>query len=116
MSQFSNGLILRALLPTLLFVGTIAGCADPDYYMDRRESVSFHAGDAVASNIIAQTIDPWPRVASQRDIASNGERVQGAIERYRTNKVTPLRALSTSSVDFSPSAGDAGGGGSGVSK
>ena len=87
----------------LVLAGMVIGCSNPDLYLDRRETITLGAGDAVASNIVAQTIDPWPRVAGNRDIESNGEKMQGAVERYRTNKVTPLRALSTSSVEFSQS-------------
>jgi hypothetical protein len=86
----------------------IAGCSSPDLYLDRRDTISFSAGDAIAANIVAQTIDPWPRVAANRNIETNGEKMQGAIERYRTNKVTPLKALSTSSVEFNPSSAGAG--------
>lgn len=99
------------VIPAIIFAGMIVGCSNQDLYFDRRETITLGAGDAVASNIIAQTIDPWPRVAGNRDIESNGEKMQGAIERYRTNKVTPLRALSTSSVEFNQSSsGDSSGG------
>ena len=47
-----------------------------------RETVSFHAGDAVASNIIVQSVDPWPRVAGYRDSPANGDRMAAAGERY----------------------------------
>lgn len=100
----------RRLVPALLFAVGLAGCADPDFYFDRRETISLSAGDAVASNIIVQTVDPWPRVAGNRNIAFNGDRMQAAGERYRTGKVIPPRGLSTSSVEFSSPAG----GGSGA--
>lgn len=83
----------------------LLACAVPlsacsDIYFDRRESVAFHTGDAVASNITVQTVDPWPRYAGNRNLAINGERMYGAIERYRTNRVTPLVTTSTSSVHY----------------
>lgn len=76
----------------------LGGCSD--IYFDRRDSLSFHAGDAVASNIIAQTVDPWPRSAGNREQPADGERMQRAMERYRTNKTTPLVTTSTSSVHY----------------
>jgi hypothetical protein len=97
----------RWLVPALVFAGALAGCADPDLYLDRRDTISFGAGDAVASNIIVQTIDPWPRVAGNRNLAHNGDVMQAAGERYRTGKVIPPKGLSTSSVDFQPNAGGA---------
>jgi hypothetical protein len=101
----------RGLVSVLMVAGLLAGCADPDLYFDRRDTISLSAGDAVASNIIVQTIDPWPRVAGNRDIAFNGDRMQAAGERYRTGKVIPPRGLSTSSVEFG---GSDGGGDSGA--
>jgi hypothetical protein len=45
-------------------------------------------------------VDPWPAHTGNRNIAYDGERMQSAAERYRTNKVTPLSAASTSSVKY----------------
>ena len=103
---------LRCLLPALIFAGTLAGCADADLYFDRRDTITLSAGDAVASNIIVQTVDPWPRAAGNRNIPGNGDRMQAAGERYRTGKVIEPKGLSTSSVEFEQS----GGGGSGAAK
>ena len=47
-------------------------------------------------------IDPWPPYAGNRNIAFDGERMQAAAERYRTNKVTPLATAATSSVQYAP--------------
>jgi len=106
MSRFSNDRRFRALIPAIGFAGMLAGCSTPDFYLDRRETISFGAGDAIASNIVAQTVDPWPRAAGNRNLESNGERMQAAVERYRQNKVTPLRSLSTSSVEFTPTSSE----------
>jgi hypothetical protein len=103
----------KRLAGITLCAGLLVGCADADLYLDRRETVSLHAGDAVASNIIVQTVDPWPRVAGNRNIAANGDRMQAAGERYRTGNVIPPSGLNTSSVTFSQSAG---GGGTASSK
>ena len=102
MSRFSKRFCLRSIIPAIGFAGMLAGCSSPDFYLDRRDSISFGAGDAVATNIITQTVDPWPRAAANRNIESNGERMQAAVERYRQNKVTPLKSLATSSVEFTP--------------
>lgn len=104
----SNGSGLRWFLPSLLALGTLAGCADADLYFDRRDTISLHAGDSVASNIIVQTVDPWPRSAGNRNIAANGDRMQAAGERYRTGRTVPLKGLSTSSVEFSAAPGGGG--------
>jgi hypothetical protein len=103
----------KRLQAIVLCAGLLSGCADADLYLDRRETVSLHAGDAVASNIIVQTVDPWPRVAGNRNIAFSGDRMQAAGERYRTGNVVPPSGLNTSSVTFSQSSG---GGGTATSK
>jgi len=92
----------RAVVLALALGATLGACADPGFYTDRREGVSFQAGNAVASNLAAQTIDPWPRAAFNQQINGDGERTQKAIERYRTNKVTAPQGVSTSSIQFQP--------------
>ena len=42
----------------------VAGCSE--MYYDRRETVSLGAGDAVATNKVAQMVDPWPRYERQQ--------------------------------------------------
>ena len=91
----NNRLAVLALAAPLLGACT-------DMYLDRRDTVSFAAGDAVAVNKITQMIDPWPPYAGNRNIAFDGERMQAAAERYRTNKVTPLATAATSSVQYAP--------------
>jgi hypothetical protein len=98
----------RRIAPALFAAALLAGCADPDFYLDRRDFVSSHAGDAIATNIIVQTVDPWPRASGNRNIAFNGDRMQAAGERYRTGKVIEPKGLGTSSVEFGESANDGG--------
>ena len=95
MSRNNTGLVLA------LAAATLTG-ACTDMYLDRRDTVSFAAGDAVAVNKITQMIDPWPPYAGNRSIAFDGERMAAAAERYRTNKVTPLSTAATSSVQYAP--------------
>jgi hypothetical protein len=98
--------LLGVLLPLAALGALLGGCSD--IYFDRREGVTFYGGDAPAANIIAQTVDPWPPAASNRRPDVNGERMQKAAERYRTNKVTPLQPIGTSSVQFSTQSGASG--------
>jgi hypothetical protein len=100
MRRSAEDLANRAIVVVIVLSALLAGCSD--LYYDRRESVTFQAGDAPASNAVAQTIDPWPRAAANRTIATNGERMQRAQERYRTNKTTPLMTTNTSSVNMQP--------------
>jgi hypothetical protein len=76
----------------------LSGCSD--IYYDRRETISLGAGDAVASNRVIQMVDPWPKYSNNRNIAFNGERMQGAVQRYRENKVTVPVSATTSSGTY----------------
>jgi hypothetical protein len=90
--------VARTLLiaPVLAAAAMLGGCAD--IYYDRRDSIALYSGDATQTNKVVHIIDPWPRAAANRRIEADGERMQRAVERYRTNKTTPLQTTSTSSV------------------
>ena len=92
----------RVSLPAALALGLVLGGCGADLYLDRRDTIMLSGGDAVASNVAIHTIDPWPPVAANRTILTNGQRMQAAHERYRTNKVTPLANTQTSSVKYQP--------------
>lgn len=86
----------------LVAATALTGCSD--IYLDRRESISLAAGDDVYSNQVAQMVDPWPANSANRNISYNGEKMSSAVERYRTNKVTPINGASTSSAGYQASA------------
>src|SRR5262245_3682592 len=78
----------RVAIASAIALGAmLAGCSD--LYWDRRETVGLTSGDAVATNKVTHTIDPWPAASAQRHIAYDGERMRSAAERYRTNCVIP---------------------------
>ena len=91
----ARALAARALVLAAL-AAMLAGCSD--IYFDRRETVALGADDHIASNRIAQIIDPWPADVGKREIAFNGQKMQSAIERYRTNRVTRPTSLETSAA------------------
>ena len=97
----------RAIAAAVALGALLAGCSD--IYLDRRETVALGADDAVASNMVEQMVDPWPRHSNNNNIAFNGERMQRAIECYRKDKVTEPADLdpSTDSGAPPPPAGDA---------
>lgn len=88
---------IAAGLAALVLGTTLAGCSD--LYFDRRDAVTLGAGDAIAANEAEQTIDPWPAHSGNTNIAANGQKMQSAVERYRTNKVTPPVNPTTSDVE-----------------
>jgi hypothetical protein len=93
MRRIAKTLLVAPLLASAVMLG---GCAD--VYWDRRDTVTFRAGDAAEANKIVHIIDPWPRAAANRHIEADGDRMQRAVERYRTNKTTPLSTTSTTTI------------------
>lgn len=84
------------VLAALAVSCALSGCSD--IYFDRRETVVPYAGDAKAINQVTMMVDPWPRYSANRNIAFNGERMQGAVERYRThNVIRPMSPLTSDS-------------------
>jgi hypothetical protein len=92
----------------VLLAALLGGCSD--LYYDRRETVTFAANDATATAQAVQVIDPWPAAAYNRNIAYNGPRVAGAVERYRTGKIIFPSGSPTSS-GFSVNVNNGQGGG-----
>ena len=52
-------------------------------YFQRSETITLWEGDAKAVNAATHVIDPWPRYVGNTRIPGNGERMAGAVERYR---------------------------------
>jgi len=59
----------------------LVGCQES---LTRTDLVSPYAGDAVARNISAQTIDPWPSYVYDTNIPTSGERQAAVLKKYRT--------------------------------
>ena len=93
----------RSKAPAIMALAatTLLG-ACTDMYLDRRDTVSFAAGDAVAANKVTHMVDPWPVRAGDRNIMHDGERMATAAERHRTDKVKSLAGTGTSSVKYEP--------------
>jgi len=93
----SNNMMRTLALAALLAV--LAGCSE---YFDRRETISLNGGNSVATNQATQMVDPWPRASADRNIAFNGEKMQSAVQRYRTNRVISPSGIGTSSSYQAP--------------
>jgi hypothetical protein len=96
MSRFDNAMRALGLVLTLTM---LSGCAE---YFERRDALSPAGGDAVATNEMTQMVDPWPRVSAERNIGFNGERIENAVQRYRTNRTYPPSTEGTS-ASYAPS-------------
>ena len=98
-------LVSRRAWVALVASAGLVGCVD---YLDRKDTIAFSAGDSVQTNVVTHVPDPWPRYSRNKNIAFNGQRMQRAVERYRTNKTYPLRTLSPSAVYEATKEGGAG--------
>lgn len=94
MSFPSNTNATALALSALVMSCALSGCSD--IYFDRRETIVPSAGDAKQVNRVTMMVDPWPPYSANRNIAFNGERQQGAVERYRTHTVIrPMSPLTS---------------------
>jgi hypothetical protein len=75
----------------------LQGCYE-DEYLSRRDTVSLGAGDAIATDQVTHTVDPWPPYARDTDIHLEGERARVAVRRYQQNKSIPPRGLNTTEI------------------
>jgi hypothetical protein len=62
-------------------------------YAEREDTITFSAGDAVASNAAVQIPTPWPRYSNDTTIAMDGERLARAVDRYRKGEKQPLATV-----------------------
>jgi hypothetical protein len=92
---------LAAALAGITLGLALGGCSD--MYFDRRDTIDAGAGDAIAANEVAQTIDPWPAQSGNTNIAANGQRMQSAVEHYRANTgVQPVDPMLMEMANTSP--------------
>ena len=79
MSSLATNMSRSLRIPLAAMSLLVAGCQD---YAARRDTIAFHAGEAVAYNKAVHTIDPWPAAAARADIDIDGPRAVRAIELY----------------------------------
>jgi hypothetical protein len=88
--------LLAASIAGIALGTSLGGCSD--IYYARRDTIALSQGDAIAANEAVQTVDPWPAQSGNKNIGFNGEKMQSAVERYRTNRVIPPVNSTTSDV------------------
>lgn len=69
----------RTLL-VLAIASLVSSCAD---YMNHRDSITFGLGNAAEANKAIHTQDPFPRVAQNTRIATDGKVVHRVIRSYQ---------------------------------
>ncbi len=82
---------IRFVIPAMASMALISvaagGCNEEysDRYFGYSDKVTLGAGDAVAANIAAHTVDVWPDHAQRTKINQDGKRAAIAVKRYETN-------------------------------
>ncbi|ANY82575.1 hypothetical protein BB934_30335 (plasmid) [Microvirga ossetica] len=74
----------RTVLVVVIASYCLSACGE---YVDRKNTIAFSAGNAVQTNIVTHVIDPWPASSRNRYFATDGQRMQRAVENYRCGKV-----------------------------
>jgi hypothetical protein len=85
--------MMKAIAPIsvallLICMGTAARAGDYYYdfyglYLRRQDGITRGPGNAKAVNTVTHMIDPWPRYVGNRRIPADGDRMVGAVQRYR---------------------------------
>jgi len=88
----------RAVIAAVLLSAMLGGCSD--LYWDRRDTITLHSGEAMAANVVTETIDPWSRASGNNKIAYSGDKAAAAAERYRTGRVIRPLGATTSSASY----------------
>ena len=70
---------------------SLTSCRD---YIERKDTINFGGGNAVAANKAAQTIDPWPRKAFKKSQVTNGERMRKAAKKYEAGPPKTQKPIS----------------------
>jgi hypothetical protein len=74
-------MIMLASAAVALLLG---GCfGETGQYLHRSDTIALDNGNAADANIATHTINPWPPGVGDRRIPANGDRMVGAVDRYR---------------------------------
>ena len=94
--------VTKTIAAAVLLGAMLGGCSD--LYWDRRDTITLHSGEAMAANVVTETIDPWSAASGNRNIVYSGERAAVASERYRTGRIIPPVNATTSSASYAAAA------------
>ncbi len=67
-------------------------------YFSRRDTIALGAGDAMQTNRVIHTIDPWPWYVSNDKLQFNGQRMMLGITRYQANESLVPTGLATQEI------------------
>ena len=111
--KISHIILLAVLAGALASTNALAWDQDPfAQYFQRSDTVTLDAGNAKETNAVTHVIDPWPPYVGNRRIPGNGQRLSGAVERYRdVSKLPSAPKPIVPLIDATLGVGGGGGGG-----
>ncbi len=92
MPRLEQAAKLSSVLALLYGAACCAARADDPFldelarYALRTDGMTVMSGNAMEENAVKQIIDPWPPAVQNRNIPVNGQRMIGAMDRYRNPK------------------------------
>lgn len=78
--------IISAVLAAVACL-TLAAC--DNRYIERKDTLTLGAGDAVAANAAVMTHNPWPKRSQDDRIPMDGVKAEAALVRYRAGGPGP---------------------------
>lgn len=115
-AMFATGAIILLLFALPARAGDVIYGDFAAPYLQRTDKIFPGAGDAKAVNSAIHVIDPWPRNSANRRIPANGERMVGAVERYRDVSKLPKAPRPIAPVEIETSGFSGGGAASSATK
>src|SRR5262249_17677166 len=88
----SNLIRIAAIVSLAASVGGCWGAVSENpaaQYLRRTDTITTSAGNAKEVNAATNVIDPWPPGVGDPRIRANGDRMVGAMERYRRQPASP---------------------------
>jgi len=87
------------LIPVDGFAGDgFARSEGHDQYFARRDSIALGLGNAMHSNRVIHTIDPWPWYSKNDRLQFDGQRMELGLRRYQANESIEPTGLTTSDI------------------
>ena len=98
------------LIPVDGFAGDgFARSEGHDQYFARRDSIALGLGNAMHSNRVIHTIDPWPWYSKNDRLQFDGQRMELGLRRYQANESIEPSGLTTQDVSSGALGGGSGG-------
>lgn len=78
----------------------LAACSADDRHsiFAYSDTIVSDVGDAIASNQVTQTVDPWSSASRNKELPMDGNQAHAAVERYKTDSVKKPEGLTGSST------------------